>query len=420
MFACGPAVGAGDTSQSGSGGASTSAETSPTPTTSGAESGAESLGSSTAGTREPACGNGIVEGDEGCDDGNPENADGCNTLCEVSGSIRWVEFLPGGFTVGLSAREGRAVAGIQQFDNGFEPTVALAGRDSLGSSFGDYLDVGGLSDRDIAQAPIALLPDGRVALGYAAVGPRLGPVTRNFGVLDFEGNAIAAAIDDEQIGAQYFGTAYHPTGALVLRGAQVDGGQQLVLEQYSESAVLLGSFPLGLSVSENLPPRRGALPERHSSMALVFTTTAAGGIDLHSNPSFGGWYSNAVGSRERGAAISSFSEDTELRLWTGTEVVVFDALDHALERETLSLEGELLWADAQGLVVGLDREIVLYGSDGAERLSVGLPQIPDGEELRPQYVRPDPEHGGLFVLADAGIPADPSTAAQTAMFYVVR
>jgi cysteine-rich repeat protein len=38
---------------------------------------------------EPVCGNGIVEGDEECDDGNDEDGDGCNTDCTRSGRIRW-------------------------------------------------------------------------------------------------------------------------------------------------------------------------------------------------------------------------------------------------------------------------------------------------------------------------------------------
>ncbi|MBL4685093.1 MAG: hypothetical protein JKY37_10930 [Nannocystaceae bacterium] len=35
------------------------------------------------------CGNGVVELDEACDDGNRTNADGCNTDCSVSGSVSW-------------------------------------------------------------------------------------------------------------------------------------------------------------------------------------------------------------------------------------------------------------------------------------------------------------------------------------------
>ena len=29
------------------------------------------------------CGNGILEGGEQCDDGNQENGDGCNDLCQI-------------------------------------------------------------------------------------------------------------------------------------------------------------------------------------------------------------------------------------------------------------------------------------------------------------------------------------------------
>ena len=35
------------------------------------------------------CGDGQVDGDEPCDDGNDQDADGCNTDCQLSGSVEW-------------------------------------------------------------------------------------------------------------------------------------------------------------------------------------------------------------------------------------------------------------------------------------------------------------------------------------------
>jgi cysteine-rich repeat protein len=32
----------------------------------------------------PACGNGLKEGAEQCDDGNQNNTDGCNNLCQAT------------------------------------------------------------------------------------------------------------------------------------------------------------------------------------------------------------------------------------------------------------------------------------------------------------------------------------------------
>ncbi len=52
-----------------------------------------------------ACGNGQVEEDELCDDGNSENADGCNNDCIPSGSEVWRTYIPGPGNVGINALE---------------------------------------------------------------------------------------------------------------------------------------------------------------------------------------------------------------------------------------------------------------------------------------------------------------------------
>ena len=54
--------------------------TAPTETTSTQES---------TGAPEPVCGDGTLEGDEACDDGNEVDSDGCNNDCVESGSVRW-------------------------------------------------------------------------------------------------------------------------------------------------------------------------------------------------------------------------------------------------------------------------------------------------------------------------------------------
>ncbi len=421
MIACGPAVGTEGTTESGTGGQSTlSGETSGLQTSSDAESGALTSGSSASGGPQPMCGDGVAEGDEACDDGNEENADGCSAMCETSGTTRWNQLLPQGFAVGLSAREGRVAAAVQQFVNEFEPTIVIAGRDSIGASLGEFIDVGGLSDRDVARAPVAMLPDGRVALGYPATAPRNGSTTRHFGILDFDRGIVASYVDEDESRGQYFGTTFNPSGIMVLRNLRFGEEQELVLQQFDESAALLDTFPLGLSATEHRPPERGAVPERLLPLRLVFTTAPAGEIVLHTSFSSAPWYSTPIASQTPGEVVSSFSDASGLRLWTGTELVTFDEQDHPSQRQALSFEGELLWADADGLVVGLDDSVVLYDAAGQERLSVAIPPAEDGEVLRPQYVRPDPEQGCLFVFADAGVPVDFGTAPPTSLLHIVR
>jgi cysteine-rich repeat protein len=56
-------------------------------------------GSSTGPLPQPVCGDGMMEGDEACDDGNLLDADGCNGDCVVSGTPLWtvIENGPAGF-----------------------------------------------------------------------------------------------------------------------------------------------------------------------------------------------------------------------------------------------------------------------------------------------------------------------------------
>ena len=68
-------------------GAATTAETSTSASTSNTTPGDASDASDT--TAGVACGNGRIEGDEECDDGNEVDGDGCNRDCVASGSVRW-------------------------------------------------------------------------------------------------------------------------------------------------------------------------------------------------------------------------------------------------------------------------------------------------------------------------------------------
>lgn len=56
------------------------------------------------------CGDGFVDGDEGCDDGNTADDDGCNSACQVSGELRWLHtFDEPGRARAVAATEDRLV-----------------------------------------------------------------------------------------------------------------------------------------------------------------------------------------------------------------------------------------------------------------------------------------------------------------------
>ncbi|MCA9653669.1 MAG: hypothetical protein H6712_26515 [Myxococcales bacterium] len=70
----------------GDGGSSTGLE--PGTSSEGSDTG-EPTGESSTGPGIPVCGNGVIEGDEECDELDTVDGDGCNTDCVAGGSVRW-------------------------------------------------------------------------------------------------------------------------------------------------------------------------------------------------------------------------------------------------------------------------------------------------------------------------------------------
>ncbi len=64
-------------------------------TTSGPELTTGGASTTVSTSAEPVCGDGVVEGDEACDDGNDAPADGCSPACVVSGTPIWETVLAG-------------------------------------------------------------------------------------------------------------------------------------------------------------------------------------------------------------------------------------------------------------------------------------------------------------------------------------
>ena len=81
---------------------------------------ASASGADETGGENTLCGNGILDEDEDCDDGNLEDADGCNVDCRVSGSVVW--------TVDFEAEEGSRSASSVAVDSRDFITMATSHR----------------------------------------------------------------------------------------------------------------------------------------------------------------------------------------------------------------------------------------------------------------------------------------------------
>ncbi len=107
-------------------------------------------------TEAPVCGNGIVEGDEACDDANDEARDGCESTCEASGRRLWTVELPagGGWNEQASNDEELVVSGFDSFLGGHIYT-----RISADGVIGDLRSYPRLP-REGGRSSTALAPDG--------------------------------------------------------------------------------------------------------------------------------------------------------------------------------------------------------------------------------------------------------------------
>ena len=409
-------------------GSATSGETGPDESSSGGmgstssdpESGSDESSSESSGTPPVVCGDGIVDGEEACDDGNQDNADGCSATCEASGTFRWTQALAPGYGTGLTSRDGRAVSAVQQFDSSLSPVVVVEGFDGVGTRLGEHVDQGGLSDLDIARAPVELLSDGTVALAYLVSS---NDDFRHFAVLDLESGLIGTFgdQDDEWTGGYGVATAGDAITVVQRRGFGEDS--QLVLQRFDGEANLLDSTPLDLGAGEHRPFFRGGVLRRNFPISAFLTSRDDGVLELWSClPGIDELYAGPIGDAVEGVRPAAFSDGGAMWIWTGAELIRTDEQDHFVTNEPRNFDGELVWADEYGLVVDLEGELVLYDATGAERLSVTLP---GGEErpVKASFVRPDLDGAGLFVLADHGVGPDVDPGGPglpVSLHYIVR
>jgi cysteine-rich repeat protein len=172
-----PAVTTGDDSSSSTGEDASSGAPDPTssggtteaPTTSGTTA-PDEPSTSTGPTPDPICGNGFVEGDEPCDDGNDEPDDGCNALCERTGVPLWTVSWDSGAKkddtgVGLArdADGNLYIAGSVEGDDNRSDAVVRKLDPADGAELQQFVFAGELGFDDTARG-VAVGEDGSVVL----------------------------------------------------------------------------------------------------------------------------------------------------------------------------------------------------------------------------------------------------------------
>ncbi len=401
FIACGPTVSGGDADGTGTSESSTTsndASTSASPTDPDGSSDAPLGG----------CGDGVLDPGEGCDDGNMDNADGCSAECLPSGTSVWSVPLEG-FGVGLDVRDGLSVAGTQIFDGAFEPTVIVTGIARDGTTVGSLIDVGGLSDLDLARQPIAIGPDGTVALGYAVVSPRDGSPSRYVARADLSAGTQWEFISEERW-STYYGTAWTKDGIVVMHDELDESGEVRLVDWFSEDGVRLDRLSIPTEVT---PLSRGAISARPITSVGVLTLSDRAIIEFHwtALPSES-WGVDPVGMNPPASSRPrAFSDGLRLRIWTELERIEIDELDHVVSTTPHVVVGEVLWADAWGFVVRDGQALHVYGADDQLRWSVELP-------LTPSFVRGDVDLG-LVVLSDSGV-SPGLRDAEASLDYFVR
>lgn len=163
----------GDESSSSSS-AETTTSTSPTDTSeTGVDSSSEApMPTPDMGVIEPGCGNGIVEVDEVCDDGNAVDGDGCSAACIASGTILadafWPDRPPSAYAVDLAARgDGSYVALVSRTGDGIGDTAVVLGLEADASVAWSTVIEPDTEDEDLQPQALAVDDDGVVfAAGY--------------------------------------------------------------------------------------------------------------------------------------------------------------------------------------------------------------------------------------------------------------
>lgn len=190
--------------------------------------------SSTAGTTvapDPICGNGFVEGDEPCDDGNSEVDDGCNSKCQRTGVPIWTQSWDSGGkkddyaeAVAMDAEGNIYIAGLA-ITADFQRDALVRKLDPEGKELLKFTYAGQLALEDDALA-IAVGDDGSI---YVVGGEQIaadGPFqawARKYDAKGKEQWAFVRASALPDVGSSFMnGVAVDDQGAVYVAGRESD------------------------------------------------------------------------------------------------------------------------------------------------------------------------------------------------------
>jgi cysteine-rich repeat protein len=380
LAGCGPRV---DPPSAGEEGSAESGQATTGETTTGATE-AVSTGTFDEGSGSPPafCGNGVVEGNEACDDGNDVDADGCSRLCEASGRVSWrVEFAPeSGFGVGLDARDGEAYVLVEDYHFGSTGDVeAISTRVSaLGDIVAQYVHPRGLADFDLAREAIAAMPGGEVIVGYPAPGGALARIRLDAGLVwsdpmeTWRFSAATRWIDGE---------------VYTLRDAATQPAAFAVV-RYTDTGELLDTSWIGNDAIGERPLHVGSLFARAPGrvVALFAGERVSAYISAGEN-----WEVVTFGSSGISRPVA-LAQGLEIVVWTDTERIVIDELDHVQAPEPRVVLGSVIASFIGGFAIVDGQRVDVYDDAGTLRWSHDAPAVP-------RRALAD-DAGGLFVLSD--------------------
>jgi cysteine-rich repeat protein len=331
------------------------------------------------------CGDGILGAGEACDDGNLDAADGCSPLCEVSGTSSWqVDLSPSrGVGVGLDARDGHAFVLVEDYHDGVSHDVeAISHRvSSDGQLLASFAHLGGLADLDLVRDAIASTPEGHVIVGYPSPDGALGRIELGAGLMWFD------PMDTWRYSAA---TRWFDGDVYTLRmSADVDS---LAVLSFTDTGDPIDTLWLDEMAFGTSPLQAGAMFVRGPGRSIVFTHASGEPPQMHSYLA-GEWLVDLL----PGSPVEpprAFLHSFEIVVWTETERIVVDSLDHLQPPTPRLVPGFVLTSFSGGFVILDGQRIDVYADDGTLRWS-------HESTATPRLAMPD-GIGGLFVLADLG------------------
>ncbi len=197
----------------------------------------------------PHCGDGEVNGPEPCDDGDPDNGDGCNVDCVVSGTVLWSRMFDGdaglddeAFDVAVDADDSIVVAGASEIAASEPDTLLLRYADDGSLLWDELHDLGD----DSRALGVAIGPSGEIGITGD-----LGQVAFLTSVFDGDGALVWSDPDPDVGGGDVGGrgVTFESGGDVVVAGQVYGGSYDVRVRRYNEAgnSVWTRSYDGGLT-----------------------------------------------------------------------------------------------------------------------------------------------------------------------------